>query len=167
MYYKGVDVLLRAMKDVTGAELFISGSGDKEEELKAYVRDNGMGSKVHFMGFLSDEDLKSAFSDCDVFVLPSVQRSEAFGIVQIEAMVYGKPVINTDLPSGVPYVSLNGKTGITVKPGDADELKTAIQSLVDDPSSRKFYGINARERVLSEFNEDDVIVRLHNLLSNI
>ena len=82
-------------------------------------------------------------------------------------MVYGKPVINTDLPSGVPYVSLNGKTGITVKPGDADELKEAIQSLVDDPSARKSYGTSARERVMSEFNEDDVIVKLHNLLSNI
>ena len=167
VYYKGVDVLLKAMKDVKGAELFISGSGDKEEELKAYVRDNGMESRIHFMGFLSDEDLKSAFSDCDIFVLPSVQRSEAFGIVQIEAMVYGKPVINTDLPSGVPCVSLNGKTGITVKPGDSEELKDAIQSLVDDPSARKSYGTSARERVMSEFNEDDVIVKLHNLLSNI
>ena len=167
VYYKGVDVLLRAIKDVKGAELFISGSGDREEELKAYVRDNDMESRVHFLGFLSDEDLKSAFADCDIFVLPSVQRSEAFGIVQIEAMIYGKPVINTDLPSGVPYVSVNGKTGITVKPEDDRELKDAIQKLVDDPDLRSTYGANARERVLSEFNEDDVIVKLHNLLSNI
>lgn len=164
VYYKGVDILLKAFKDVKGAELFISGSGDLENKLKAYCADNGMEDRVHFMGFLSDEDLKSAFADCDMFVLPSVQKSEAFGIVQIEAMINGKPVINTNLPSGVPYVSLDKVTGFTVEPSDPEQLRDAIQKLTDDEALRASYGKAARERVLSEFNEKDIIVKLNCVL---
>jgi len=166
VYYKGVDVLLRAFRNVEGAELFIAGSGDLEEDLKSYVSENQMEGRVHFLGFLSDNDLRSAFYDCDIFVLPSVQRSEAFGIVQLEAMVYKKPVINTDLPSGVPFVSLDKVTGLTVKPEDEEALSSAISKLVSDPDLRKTYGENARYRVLNEFNEDDIIVKLNKLLTN-
>ena len=167
VYYKGVDVLLKAFKEVKGAELFISGSGTMEAELKKFVTDNDMSSRVHFLGFLSDADLKSAFASCDIFVLPSVQKSEAFGIVQLEAMVYGKPVINTSLPSGAPFVSLDRVTGITVPPSDIFALCNAIQELVDSPELRATYGAAARERVLTEFNEKDVIVRLNDLLKSL
>ena len=116
VYYKGADVLLRAFEKTKGCELFIAGTGTLEEQLKAQAVQ--MNQRVHFLGVLSDEDMKSAFADCDIFVLPSVANSEAFGIVQLEAMVYGKPVINTALPTGVPHVSLDGVTGITVPPSD-------------------------------------------------
>ncbi len=167
VYYKGVDVLLKAFKEVKGAELFISGAGTMEAELKQYVSDNSMSSRVHFLGFLSNEDLKSAFSECDIFVLPSVQKSEAFGIVQLEAMVYGKPVINTSLPSGAPFVSLDKVTGLTVPPSDIFALCNAIQQLVDSPELRATYGAAARERVLNDFNEKDVIVKLDSLLKSL
>ncbi len=148
VYYKGVDVLLDAFRKVRGCELFICGTGPLEEELKAKAAD----LPVHFLGRLTDEELKSAFADCDVFVLPSVENSEAFGIVQQEAMVYGKPVINTSIPTGVPYVSIHGETGLTVPPRDVDALAQAITTLAKDVPLRRKYGVNARKRVLTEYD---------------
>ena len=165
VYYKGVDVLLRAFEKVSGCELFISGEGDLEPQLREYVAAHGLGEKVHFLGFLPQEQLRQAFADCDIFVLPSVAKSEAFGIVQLEAMVYGKPVINTALPSGVPYVSVDGVTGITVPPSDAGALAEAVQRLASDSELRERLGRNAAERVKSTFNEKNIIKKLRGLLS--
>ena len=165
VYYKGVDVLLRAMKQTEGCELFISGEGDLEAGLKEYVRENGLEERVHFMGFLPQKELRQAFRECDIFVLPSVERSEAFGIVQLEAMVYGKPVINTALPSGVPYVSLDGVTGLTVPPSDPDSLAEAINTLAGDEALRSAMGKAAAERVKNEFSEIKVIKKLCGILS--
>lgn len=164
VYYKGVDVLLKAFTMVRNCELFIAGTGALDYELRGFARANNIGEKVHFLGFLPDEQLRQAYADCDIFVLPSVARSEAFGIVQLEAMVYGKPVINTNLPSGVPYVSLHGKTGLTVAPSDAKALADAINTLAGDPGLREKYGKAAAERVRKRFNEKDVIRRLLNVL---
>jgi rhamnosyl/mannosyltransferase len=164
VYYKGVDVLLRAFSETKNCELFISGEGDLESELKSYAAGNGLSGRVHFLGFLSEKELRQAYMDCDIFVLPSVARSEAFGIVQIEAMACGKPVINTALPSGVPYVSLDGKTGITVPPSDEKALAEAINTLVSDRELREKYGKAAAERVSSVFHEKEVIKRLYRVL---
>ena len=167
VYYKGVDVLLRAFKDIEGAELFISGEGALEEELESFVKKSRMEEKVHFLGFLSDEDLKKAYSDCDIFVLPSVEKSEAFGIVQLEAMACGKPVINTALESGVPFVSLDGITGLTVPPKDPGALSEALVKLCSSPELRARYGRAAMERAKSGFDEDIIIRKLHDLLVNL
>lgn len=160
IYYKGVSILIEAFKKVQNAELFIVGTGSDEESLRAEA--SCIGEKIHFMGNLSDVDLKSAFSDCDVFVLPSIEKSEAFGIVQLEAMVYGKPVINTDLNTSVPYVSLDGQTGITIKTGDVCELADAMNCLISDNELRRKYGTNAANRVLSTFDKDMMIENIYN-----
>ncbi len=165
VYYKGADVLLKAFSYVKNCELFIAGTGELEDQLKNYAKRRGLENKVHFLGFLPDEQLKQAYADCDIFVLPSVARSEAFGIVQLEAMIYGKPVINTQLPSGVPHVSIHGKTGLTVPPSDAKALAAAIDRLAADKELREKLGKNAAERVKSRFDEDVVIRRLYRLLS--
>lgn len=151
VYYKGVDLLLKAFATVKNAELTIVGSGDLERSLKVYVKDCKMSERVHFLGKVEEERLYQAFSECDVFVLPSVARSEAFGLVQLEAMAYGKPVINTNLPSGVPEVSINGITGLTVEPGNWKELSNAMQWLVDHPHERREMGVAARERLESNY----------------
>ena len=165
VYYKGVDVLLKAFTRVKGCELFIAGTGELGEKLKKYVSAHVMESKVHFLGFLPDEELRQAYADCDIFVLPSVAPSEAFGIVQLEAMVYGKPVINTALPSGVPYVSLDGVTGLTVEPNSPKALAEAINRLAGDRELREKYGRAAALRVKEEFSEEGILKRLYDILS--
>ncbi|MDE6501532.1 MAG: glycosyltransferase [Ruminococcus sp.] len=165
VYYKGVDVLIKAFRNVNyNCELFIAGTGVLESELKEKIIRYGIKDRVHFLGFLPEKQLKQAFSDCDIFVLPSVARSEAFGIVQLEAMVYGKPVINTNLPSGVPYVSIHGKTGFTVQPENSRQLAKAIEILCENKSLREKFGQSARERVLKHFNENTIISKFCEIL---
>ncbi len=165
VYYKGVDILLKAFSKVNNCELFIAGTGELENSLKAYAEKHNLADKVHFLGFLPDDELKQAYADCDIFVLPSVVKSEAFGIVQLEAMVYGKPVINTALPSGVPHVSLDGETGLTVPPSNANALAKAINRLAENKELREELGKKAAQRVMDNFNEKDVIRRLYDYLS--
>lgn len=163
VYYKGVDVLLKAFQHVKNAELCIVGTGELEGELKQFTADHNMDDRVVFKGTVSDEQLEQEFENCDVFVLPSVMKSEAFGLVQQEAMAYGKPVINTRLKSGVPEVSLDGVTGITVEPGNAEELARAMQELADSPKKREAYGKAARRRVDEQYTMDRMLERIRKL----
>lgn len=166
VYYKGCDILLHAFQKVEGAELTIIGSGDLEQELKEAVYKSGMQDRVHFLGSVDEERLSKAFADCDVFVLPSVAKSEAFGLVQIEAMAYGKPVINTNLPSGVPYVSVDGITGLTVPPADVDALTKAMQWMVVHDSERREMGIKARERVKECYQMQEMLDKIYAIYCN-
>lgn len=161
VYYKGVEVLLEALAKTNGSELFIVGDGELEEQLKSKCTELSIENRVHFLGKIPEDELRAAFYDCDVFVLPSVSRSECFGLVQLEAMAYGKPVINTELPTAVPDVSLDGETGITVKPSDASELATALDKLVLDPELRKKYGEAAAKRCKEYFSLDDMQKKLY------
>lgn len=167
VYYKGVDVLLKAFAHTKNCELFIAGTGELETQLKAFAENGGLAEKVHFLGFLPDIELRQAYADCDIFVLPSVVQSEAFGIVQLEAMVYGKPVINTRLPSGVPWVSIDGETGLTVPPSDEKALAEAIDRLASDKALRRKLGKNAAARVREKFDEKNVIRQLYDIFSEV
>ena len=165
VYYKGADILLEAFaKQHAHAELFLAGTGVLEPELKARAEALGIAERVHFLGRRMTPELRDMFADCDLFVLPSVANSEAFGIVQLEAMVYGKPVINTALPTGVPLVSIDGETGLTVPPSDADALAAAMETLLSDDPLRAQYGNAARERVLREFSLNTVMEKTRAVL---
>jgi len=160
VYYKGIDILLKAMAGIEGAELFVAGDGKLRDELIGQAGALGMREKIHFLGKLSDGDLRRAYSDCDIFVFPSCENSEAFGISQLEAMFYGKPVINTNLPTGVPTVSIDGVTGITVPPKDVSALREAIIKLLENDTLRKEYGKNAAKRVREHFDLKQMLSKL-------
>lgn len=144
VYYKGFQYLIRAMKEVDG-KLLLVGTGPLKAELEAEVQANNLQDRVVFLGGV--EDINPYYHAADLFVLPAVARSEAFGIVQIEAMACRKPVINTNLDSGVTYVSVDGVTGLTVPPAEPAPLAAAVNRLLADPELRARYGAAARVRV--------------------
>jgi rhamnosyl/mannosyltransferase len=152
-YYKGVEYLLDAMGGVD-ATLLVVGDGEQRAALERRTRER---EGVAFLGRVSDATLKRCYAAADVFVLPSVAPSEAFGIVQLEAMAHGTPIVNTALPTGVPWVSKDGKTGLTVPPKDADALADAIERLLANPDLRRQYGENARERVHRRFSRETML----------
>jgi rhamnosyl/mannosyltransferase len=155
IYYKGVEVLIDAMRDVA-ADLLIVGDGRRRAKLRKRIENRGVSGRVHMLGHVDDTVLRDVYDRADVFVLPSVAPSEAFGIVQLEAMANETPVINTDLPTGVPWVSIDGETGLTVDPGAADELADSINELLSNPELRREFGQNARARVENNFSDEIV-----------
>ena len=165
VYYKGFDVLIKAVADIPDLDLVIVGCGPLLEKLKKLAEDLGISERVKFPGHVSREELLQYYADCEFFVLPSTFRSEAFGIVQLEAFQAGKPVISTDLPSGVPYVNQNGKTGVLVPPGDVKALNEAVRALHGDPEGRSRLGEAARERALSDFSAEEMVKKTFALYS--
>ncbi len=150
VYYKGADVLLSAMRSVEADVVFV-GSGPLEARLREYALAHGISSRVTFLPPVSDTDLAAWYRAADVFCLPSVARSEAFGLVQIEAHASGTPVVSTDLTTGVPFANLDGVTGLTVPVGDAEALSVALTRLVTDDELRTRLGSQARARARSDF----------------
>ena len=153
VYYKGLEYLVRAMAELD-AHCVIGSDGPLTGSLTALARGLGLEKKITFAGRISDDDLPCYYHASDVFCLPSIARSEAFGLVQIEAMACGKPVVSTKLTTGVVYANLDGVTGLTVEPADPHALAVAIGRLLDDPALRERLGTQGLERVRREFTHD-------------
>jgi rhamnosyl/mannosyltransferase len=166
VYYKGFEHLIRAMTQVKG-RLLIIGDGPLRASLEQEARVCGVAGRVHFLGELQNEETIPFYHAADVFALASVARSEAFGIVQLEAMACGKPVVNTKLDSGVPFVSRNRETGFTVPPADSQSLAAAINLLLDDDALRSAYGKAALRRVQEEFTQEIMTRRVLELYARI
>jgi glycosyltransferase involved in cell wall biosynthesis len=158
VYYKGFEYLIQAMTSVRGT-LIIVGDGPLRLKLESLAASLGVREKIVFAGEIQNERLVPYYHAADVFALASVARSEAFGIVQIEAMAAGIPVVNTRLDSGVPFVSLHEKTGLTVPPADPHALAEAINRLLDQPDLRRSLGAAARARARQEFSIDVMTAR--------
>lgn len=139
--YKGLQYLIKAMPDID-ATLLIIGEGPEEAQLK--LLSWSLAGRVQFLGRVSS--LGAYYRAADLFVLPSCETKEAFGLVQLEAMHCGVPVINTGLPTTVPEVSVDGLTGLTVEPRGVTQLHQAISSLLIDREYRAVLGSNAQVR---------------------
>jgi glycosyltransferase involved in cell wall biosynthesis len=144
--YKGVEFLIKAIANLQ-VKLKIVGNGEELQNLKSFATELNIVSKVTFVSNVEDSQLAEFYKNADLFVLPSINEAEAFGIVQLEAMANALPVINTNLSSGVPFVSLNGYSGITVEPADVDGLTVAIEKIIKSKELYELYSFNALERV--------------------
>jgi rhamnosyl/mannosyltransferase len=151
VYYKGVEFLIKAMTGLY-ATLLIVGAGPEERRLKKLVDRLNLNSKITFVGFVPNEDLPSYYRACDVFCLPSVVRSESFGIVQLEAMASSRPVVSTEIGTATSFVNRDGETGIIVPPRDEKALTSALKAILDDPILKRRLGEDARRRVVKYFD---------------
>jgi rhamnosyl/mannosyltransferase len=156
--FKGFEYLIRAMKQVSGTLLLI-GTGPLQTSLKSYIIGGGLDSKVRMINKVDNILIPPFYRAASIFVMPSITRAESFGIVQMEAMASGIPVINTDIPSGVPEVSVHGQTGFTVPPKDPEALANAINILLDNEELRQRFGAAANRRVQDEFSAEKMIAR--------
>jgi rhamnosyl/mannosyltransferase len=154
VYYKGFEHLVRAMARVDG-HLLIIGKGPLQAHLGQVAAEVSVSEKVTLLSEV--KDVRPYYHAADVFALSSIMRSEAFGIVQLEAMACGKPIVNTQLDSGVTFVSPHGVSGLTVPPADALALGNAIDQLLDQPQLRAELGMGARRRIAHKFTVEKMV----------
>jgi len=149
--YKGFDVLIRAAVN-HNFEVWIIGEGVERARLEQLIRDLGLGERVKLLGSVNDCERIKLMCLADVFVMPSVTNAETFGLVQLEAMAAGRPVVNTALDTAVPRVARHGMEAITVPPDDPEALGEAIDTLISDPERRRRMGLSARARAVSRYS---------------
>src|SRR5437764_964823 len=156
VYYKGVHVLLEAAREWPGT-LIIVGDGPLEAEMRSRAAALGIADRIQFTGSLADDEVQAHYQACDALVLPSIARTEAFGVVQIEAMAAGLPVVSTRLPTGVPWVNQDGVSGIVVPPYDAASLGAALRCLAHDAALRTRLADGARRRAEALFSRERMV----------
>lgn len=160
--YKGFDVLLDAAKQLPDDwVVLIGGTGPLEQELQDRIRQLGLCGKAELLGRIPQEEISAHYHFCRVFCLPSVTRAEMYGMVQLEAMASGRPVVSTNIEgSGVPWVNRHGVTGLTVPPGDPVALALAVLKIDADEERYRTMSQSglrdARERFAPEIMLDGV-----------
>jgi glycosyltransferase involved in cell wall biosynthesis len=162
-YYKGIFVLLEAIEKIDESIPFvIVGNGELHKEILDKVRSSKKNITL-IDKFISEDEKKYLIQKSKFMVFPSIFSSEAFGIIQLESMIYGKPVINTNLPTGVPWVSLDGESGLTVSINNKNELADAIIKLYNDSELYKKLSIGAKERINKLFLSEVANKKLYEL----
>jgi phosphatidylinositol alpha-1,6-mannosyltransferase len=163
--YKGADTLIaalpRVLKAVPDTSLALVGDGDDRPRLENLARDLGVSEQTHFLHGLTPEQLFSCYANCKVFALPS--RGEGFGLVFLEAMACGKPVIG-GAHGGIPDIVEGGVTGLLVSHGDVERLAEALESLLSNPARAREMGAIGRERVQKEYTFERFQSRLTQML---
>jgi glycosyltransferase involved in cell wall biosynthesis len=167
-YYKGFDTLIRAAADVPGIELAIVGEGEERPRLERLLDGLGRPAHIHLLGQADDAACQRLLASCDVFCLPSRERTEAFGIVLMEAMRYGKPIVASRLAgSGVTWVARENDNAVLMPPDDAPALTAALDRLRQDAGLCARLGASGRQRFLAEFDIAASARRLRRLYARI
>lgn len=166
VHYKGYEYLIEAFKYLPeDYHLMIVGAGPLRGRLESLISEYGLSGRITLEGYIEDEDLPGYYGACDLFVMSSIIRTEAFGIVQIEAMSCGIPVISTDIPkSGVSWVNKSGESGLTVPVRDPAAIARAILDIFDEDSyQRHSQGARMRyETVFTKRRMLDSILKVYN-----
>ncbi len=154
-YYKGLDTLLQAAAKAP-YPIIIAGAGFEEARLREIVRVKGL-TNVRFVGAISEEDKHALLSLSFGFVFPSCTRTEAYGIVLIEASMHGKAMITCEIGTGTSYINLNGETGIVVPPNNPDAFADAMKTLWENPELSRQYGSAAKQRYEQHFTAEKMM----------
>ena len=157
--YKGYAYLIESAKYLNDEYIIlIGGSGPLKEELENKIKEQGVQNRVKLLGFIQDDELSAYYKASELFCLPSILKTEAFGIVQIEAMSLGKPVVATQIPeSGVSWVNAQGISGLNVSPQNAKELANAIKTITTDNDTYQLFSKRALERYKTIFTRNLMI----------
>ena len=169
VYYKGFHKLIEAASYLPDdVVVLIGGSGTLANDLQDQINRLGLESKVYLLGHLSDSEISSFFEAAEIFCLPSIYRSEAFGVVLIEAMMYSKPIVTFNIEgSGVSWVNQHGVSGLNAVCGDVTSLTSCIMALLDNPELCRSLGKKGRLRFESNFTREkyiDSIEEIHRLI---
>jgi glycosyltransferase involved in cell wall biosynthesis len=160
--HKGIENIIEAARSVAYAKFVLVGGGPELGSLRRLAARLGVADRISFTDQVSRADLPPYFAACDLFVLPSVSRLEAFGIVALEAMASGKPVVVSDIP-GVREVITDGKEGLLADPVDPEDLGGKIRILLADDRKRSAMGKAGREKVETNFSVKAVVDRIETL----
>jgi rhamnosyl/mannosyltransferase len=152
--YKGLSVLIDSLARLDGVHALLVGDGPLRSQTEAQARAAGISGRVHFLGNLDERSKIRNLAMMDVLLLPSVDTTEAFGVVQIEAQLMGLPVIASRLPTGLTDVTIDNETGLLVPPRDPDALAKAISRLICDRDLAARFGEAGRRHALRHFTFD-------------
>lgn len=167
-YFKGVPTLLAALatRQLAGIKAVIVGDGDLRPALQSMAKAAGLADRVVFAGGASDKELPSYYRLADVFAFPSVDKSEAFGIVALEAAASGVPIVASDLP-GVRTIVRHGENGVRVPPRSASALASALSSLLADAPRRRAYAEAGRAMAEREYSAERRLARWKEILAEL
>ena len=168
-YYKGFDVLIRAAAHLRGdVKVTIAGSGPLHDRMRSLVDKMGLQSRIELPGRLEDKDLHALMAQCSVFCLPSIDRTEAFGLVLLEAMHYARPVVSTRVRgSGMQLVNEHKVTGLCVEPEDDLALARALNSLLLDPDLAQGMGNEGKKRTETRFHISRQVMEISRLYASL
>ncbi|MBK8638459.1 MAG: glycosyltransferase [Chromatiaceae bacterium] len=167
-YYKGHEILIRAAARLTDIRVLIVGGGEHQDRLIRLVHELGLGDRVSLLGHQTAAQVTALLASCDIYCLPSLERTEAFGLVLLEAMRFARPVVVSDIPgSGAPWLVRQAGNGCLVSPGDAVALAEALAALQADALKRQDLG-EAGARVFErEFGIGPVATAIHGLYQRV
>lgn len=152
IYYKGFEYLIEAAKFLNDDyRIIIGGKGHLRKKLQEIIDSNNLGDKVELIGEIDRTELWEYYRRADVFCLPSIERSEAFGIVLLEAMSAGCPVVSTEIGSGTSWINQDGITGLVVPPRNSKKMALAITNILENKELTVEFSKNALARYHAEF----------------
>ncbi len=167
-YYKGHEVLIRASASLPGVQTLILGGGEYRSRLERLIQTLELGDRVCLTGYRTEAEVAALLASCDLVCLPSLERTEAFGLVLLEAMRYAKPVVVSDIPgSGAPWLVRRAQQGILTPPGDAPALVAALAALQAHPARRQQLGAAGAQALQGEFGIRSVARAIEHLYQQV